>query len=133
MSDLKYTVVKYDEQYYKYCEELESLVNSGLDNQETKDEYEPLYLLISDWNDRHKLGSEPDPIGLIKAFMDEHGLNQTDLAEIAGVGKSYISEILNYKKRMSEKVIRNTASHFKIQQSALNKPYRLDGEKTDKH
>lgn len=61
--------------------------------------------------------------------MDDQGLNQSDLAEISGVGKSYISEILNYKKRMSKKVIRNLANHFKIRQEALNKPYRLEGEK----
>lgn len=63
--------------------------------------------------------------------MDEHSLNQTELAEIAGVGKSYISEILNYKKRMSKKVIQNIATHFKIQQSALNKSYRLEGERVN--
>lgn len=57
--------------------------------------------------------------------MDDHGLNQTELAEIAGVGKSYMSEILNYKKKMSKDVIRRLASHFKIRQEALNKPYLL--------
>jgi hypothetical protein len=29
---------------------------------------------------------------------------------------------------MSKKVIRNLANHFNIQQEALNKPYRLEGE-----
>jgi len=61
-------------------------------------------------------------------LMEDHGLKQTDLVEIAGVGKSTISEILNYKKKMSKKVIRNLANHFNIQQEALNKPYRLEGE-----
>ncbi|SMO44949.1 helix-turn-helix domain-containing protein [Fodinibius sediminis] len=128
MEQLKYTVIKSEEQYKEYCDALEELVFS--DNAEAKeDEIELLTLLIEDWDRKHPLGPELDPVELIKAFMDEHGLNQTELAEIAGVGKSYISEILNYKKRMSKKVIRNIATHFKIQQSALNKSYRLERER----
>lgn len=132
MADLKYTVIKNDEQYYEYCDKLEALVSSGLESQQAIEEYELLHLLISDWDEKHKLGPELDPVELVKAFMEDHDLNQTDLAEIAEVGKSYISEILNYKKTMSKKVIRNIADHFKIQQAALNKPYRLEEEKTNK-
>ena len=126
MSKLKYTVIKSEEQYEKYCNFLEELVLSEAD--EKQEEIELLTLLIKDWDSKHPLGSDLDPVELIKAFMDEHSLNQTELAEIAGVGKRYISEILNYKKRMSKKVIRNIATHFKIQQLALNKSYRLEGE-----
>ena len=50
------------------------------------------------------------------------------MVEITGVGKSTVSEMLNYKKRMSKSVIRNIASYFKIQQEVLNKKYRLGGE-----
>jgi HTH-type transcriptional regulator/antitoxin HigA len=129
MVGLTYTVIKSDEQYDEYCAILEDLVSSGLDSQEAKDEYELLQLLISDWDDKHGNTAELNPVELIKSLKYDHGLNQTELAEIAGVGKSYISEILNYKKRMSKKVIRNIANYFKIQQSALNKLYQLEGEK----
>jgi HTH-type transcriptional regulator/antitoxin HigA len=129
MVGLTYTVIKSDEQYDEYCAILEDLVSSGLDGKEEKDEYELLHLLISDWDDKHKLGPELDPVELIKSFMDDHKLSQNELAGIAGIGKSYISEILNYKKQMSKKVIRNLANHFKIQQAILNKPYRLEVEK----
>lgn len=74
---------------------------------------------------------EMDPVELIKSMMDDHNLKQSDLVDIAGVGKSTISEILNYKKRMSKRVTRNLAGHFKIQQEALNKHYRLEGEGFD--
>jgi len=128
MVELKYTVIKSEEQYDEYCDILEELVFSeGADAQ--KDKIELLTLLIEDWDRKHPIGPELDPVELIKALMDEHNLNQTELAEIAGVGKSYISEILNYKKRMSKKVIRKIADHFKIQQEALNKSYRLEGDK----
>lgn len=130
MEELKYTLIKSEEQYEQYCDILEKLVFS--ENTKAKeDEIELLTLLIEDWDRKHPLGPELDPVELIKAFMGDHGLSQTELTEIAGLGKSYISEILNYKKRMSKKVIRNIANHFKIQQSALNKPYRLEGERVE--
>ncbi|MEX2604548.1 MAG: helix-turn-helix domain-containing protein [Gracilimonas sp.] len=128
MDTLKYKVIKSDEQYFEYANRLEELVKKGLDSQGAIDEYELLYLLIRAWDDEHRLAKEMDPVELIKSLQQEHGLSQNDVAEIAGVGKSYISEILNYKKRMSKNVIRNLANHFKIQQSALNQEYRLEGE-----
>jgi len=130
MEQLKYTIIKSEEQYEEYCDALEELVFS--DNAEAKeDEIELLTLLIEDWDRKHPLGPELDPVELIKSFMDEHGLNQTELAEIVDYSKNYVSEILNYKKRIPPKMVRRLADHFKIQQSALNKPYRLEGEKTD--
>jgi HTH-type transcriptional regulator/antitoxin HigA len=127
MADLTYTVIKNEDQYYEYCEILEELV-FGDEVEEREDEIELLTLLIRTWDDEHRLAKEMDPVELIKSLKQDHELSQNDLAEIAGVGKSYISEILNYKKRMSKNVIRNLASHFKIQQSALNQEYRLEGE-----
>jgi len=129
MGTIKYTVIKSDEQYEEYCDILESLVFSE-DAEAKEDEIELLTLLIEDWDEKYALGYELDPVELIKSIKDDHGLTQTELGHIAGVGKSYISEILNYKKRMSKKVIRNWAHHFKIQQEALNKHYLLEDEKT---
>jgi len=126
---MKYKVIKSDEQYIDYSDRLEELVSDGLDSQDAIDEYELLYLLIRDWDEKHNSVPEMDPVELIKSLMEDHDLKQTDLVELAGVGKSTISEILNYKKRMSKKVIRNLANHFKIQQKSLNRPYRLEGER----
>lgn len=131
MANLTYTVIKNDKQYNEYCNKLEDLLRSGLNTQDDIDEYELLQLLISDWDEKHKLGPELDPIELVKTLMEDHGLNQTELAEIVDYSKNYISEILNYKKRIPPKMIRRIADHFKIRQEALNKPYRLEGENTE--
>ena len=127
MGALEYTVIKTEEQYYEYCNLLEEIDFSD-EADEREDEIELLTLLIKTWDDEHRLAPESDPVELIKALKEDHSLSQNDLAEIAGVGKSYISEILNYKKRMSKDVIRKFASHFKIRQEALNREYRLEGE-----
>ena len=110
MSKLTYRVIKSDEQYFEYAERAEELIEAGLKSQDAINEYELLYLLISDWDKKHNFSIDLDPIQLIKSLMDDHNLNQTDMVEITGVGKSTVSEILNYKKRMSKSVIRNIAS-----------------------
>jgi len=130
MGALKYTVIKTEEQYYEYCNLLEEIDFSD-EAEEREDEIELLTLLIRTWDDEYRLAKEMDPVELIKSLKQDHELSQNDLAEIAGIGKSYVSEILNYKKRMSKNVIRNLANHFKIQQEALNKHYRLEGEGTE--
>lgn len=129
---IKYKVIQTDRQYKEYCDILEQLV-FGEESEGRQDEIELLTLLIEDWDERHRLSAEVDPVELLQSLMDDHELNQNDLAEIAGVGKSYISEILNYKKRMSKKVIRNIADHFKIRQEALNRPYKLKDEMKPSH
>ena len=127
MDTLKYTVIKTEKQYYEYCNLLEEIDFSD-EADEREEEVELLTLLIKTWDDEHRLAPYADPVELIKSLKEDHSLSQNDLAEIAGVGKSYISEILNYKKRMSKEVIRKLTSHFKIRQEALNREYRLEGE-----
>ena len=126
MPSLRYTVIKNDDQYDSYCDRLEELVQSGLNGKEAGEEYELLYLLISDYEEKYRIRKTSDPVALIRSLMKDHDMNQTDLAEVAGVGKSYVSEILNYKKKMSKQVIRKIAEHFKIRQDALNRPYELN-------
>ncbi|HKJ30434.1 MAG TPA: helix-turn-helix domain-containing protein [Balneolales bacterium] len=128
MNALKYTVIKSEEQYDEYCKILEDLVFGEKElvaEDDKQDEIELLTLLIEDWDEKQRSSSDTDPVELIKSLMKDHNLNQQDLSEITGVGKSYISEILNYKKRMSKKMIRNIANYFKIRQDALNKDYKL--------
>ena len=128
MDSIKYKVIKTDDQYDEYCKILEDLVFSEKElvaEDDKQDEIELLTLLIENWDEKQRSSSDTDPVELIKSLMKDHNLNQQDLSEIAGVGKSYISEILNYKKRMSKKVIRNMANHFKIRQDALNRDYKL--------
>lgn len=123
---IKYKVIQSEEQYADYCQILEELVfHEGIEDHQ--DEIELLTLLIEDWEERQRQYPELDPVELVQSLMNDHDLNQSQLADIAGVGKSYISEILNYKKRMSKRIIRNIANHFKIRQEALNKPYAIHG------
>lgn len=122
MQKLKYTVIKSEEQYKQYCETLETLELCRKPGQ-YEDEIEMLTLLIKTWDEKTYPIPDLDPVQLLHSLMQDHGLTQKEMGEIAGVVKSTISEILNYKRRMSKSVIRNFSEHFKIRQEALNKPY----------
>ena len=101
METLKYKVIKTGKQYNSYCVELEKLLESGLKNKAVKEEIELLTLLIKKWDAEHNTFAELDPITLLKSLMTESSLKSKDLAEILGVSKELLSDILSYKKGLS--------------------------------
>jgi HTH-type transcriptional regulator/antitoxin HigA len=82
-------------------------------------------LLIEKWDEIHNTFDELDPVQILHSLMKEHDLKPEDLVPVLNTGKGYISDILDYKKGLSEEVTRKLANHFKISRQALNRPYRL--------
>lgn len=124
---LKYTVVKSDTQYFKYCNKIEELLDSGSKSKAIEDEIDLLTLLIEKYDDEHNIFEELDPIEMLKSFMEDRKLNATGLAEMLGISKGLVSNILNYKKGLSKESIRILANEFKVRQDAFNRPYILKG------
>lgn len=125
METLKYTVITSKSQYKEYCNLLEQFVFSGAKDKNTKNEIALLTLLIEKWDSVHISRSELDPVQLLQSFIKDHNLKAKDLIEILGISKGYVSDILNYKKGLSKKVIRKLADYFKVSQEAFNRPYKL--------
>jgi len=125
MGHLQYKVIRSKSQYKEYSRKLEELVFSGAGDRQTKDEIDLLTLLIEKWDEEHNTFKEVDPVRLIHSFMDDHKLKPKDMVDLLGVSKGYISEILHYKKGLSKEVIRKLAFHFKVNQEAFNRPYKL--------
>ena len=123
MESLKYTVIKDQEQYKKYCDILENLVLQ--DNQKVQDEIDLLTLLIEKWDNEHDTFNDADPIELLKGLMEEHHLKAKDLVGILDLSKGTISKILNYQKGLSKDTIRRLSEYFKLSQEAFNRPYML--------
>ena len=126
METLKFTIIKNQEQYDRYCDILERLV--AQDNKEAQDEIELLTLLVEKWDNDHNSFKESDPIELLKGLMDEHNLKAKNLVEILDLSKGTISKILNYHKGLSKDTIRKLSNYFKISQEAFNRPYKLINE-----
>ena len=127
MEVLQYKIIKTEGQYWEYCNILEKMLKDK-DNGNNEDEIELLTFLIEKWDNEHSTLNTADPVEILKYLMDENNLKAKDLSELLGVGKSTISEILNYRKGFSKEIIRKLATHFKVQQEAFNRPYKLDIE-----
>ena len=80
MKGLKYTIIKSEEQYFKYCDILEKLVFQTEDN--FIDEIELLNLLIEKWDRENVDLFKLDPIRLLKNLMDENNLKAKDMIRI---------------------------------------------------
>src|SRR5271170_210445 len=126
MNNLKYTVIKDDKQYFIYCDILERMTFSR-NAKKSEDEIDLLTLLIKDFDQRDKVNtkSKRDPVAVIKSLMETNHKTQGDIAELLDMSKGYVSEVLNYKKRLSSQGIRLLADHFAIRQEALNQEYEL--------
>jgi HTH-type transcriptional regulator/antitoxin HigA len=123
MKGLKYTIIKSEEQYFKYCDILENLVLKTEDD--FIDEIELLNLLIEKWDRENVDLSNLDPVMLLKNLMDENNLKAKDMAGILDLSKGTISKILNYHKGLSKETIRKLSAYFKVSQEAFNRPYKI--------
>lgn len=122
---IKYKVIKSKAQYKEYSHILEDLVLADFKSKDMKDEIDLLTLLIETWDEAHNTFDDVDPVTLLHSLMAEKNIKSKDLAEILGVSKGLISDILNYKKGLSKDIIRNLSEYFKISQEAFNRPYKL--------
>jgi HTH-type transcriptional regulator/antitoxin HigA len=125
MEALKYKVISSNTQYREYSKILENLIYSEFKNKNLNDEIALLTLLIEKWDNGHNSFNDLDPVQLLQSLMESHQLKAKDLVDMLGASKSYVSEILNYRKGFSKVVIRKLASHFKVSQEAFNRPYVL--------
>ncbi len=127
MEILKYTVIKNEEQYDSYCNELRELLiqNSKEENPVIEDQIDLLTLLIETWDEQHNTLGDLDPIQLLKSLMKDHKLKSNDLVKILGTSKSLVSSMLNYRRGLSKENIRKLSAYFKLSQEAFNRPYKL--------
>jgi HTH-type transcriptional regulator/antitoxin HigA len=125
MEALPYKVIKSARQYKEYCSFLEELVVTKKKTQNQQDAIDLLTLLIEKWDQAHNTFSETDPIEVLSFLMKENNVKAVDLAADLGVGKSLVSDILNYRRGLSREVIRKLALRFKVSQELFNRPYKL--------
>ena len=125
METLKYKIIKSDAQYFKYCDSLESLVDSGKKTKAIQDEIELLTLLIEKYDAEHNSFDDADPIELLNSLMKDHKMKAVDLAKLLDISEGLVSDILKYKKGLSKETIRILSERFKLNQEAFNRPYEL--------
>ena len=86
-----------------------AIVESLMDAEPGTERYDMLELwttLIEAYEAKHHAIDLPDPVEAIRFRMEQEGLKQKDLVEILGGSKSRVSEILNYKRKLTVEMIR---------------------------
>jgi HTH-type transcriptional regulator / antitoxin HigA len=107
---MKYKVIKSQEQYDQYCAILEQLLITSVH----EDEIELLTLLIESWDRDHNSTDDVDNVTMLRSLMQEHGLREVDIADIVGVGRRLVLEVLNKKRALPPGMARVLAQHFKV-------------------
>jgi HTH-type transcriptional regulator/antitoxin HigA len=130
METLKYKIINSEKQYKKYCGILEELVFSTQKTKSDKEEIALLTLLIEKWDEEHNIFNELDPVELLVSLMKDHNMKSYQLADLLNVSEGSVSDMLHYRRGLSKNSIRILAQHFKLDQEAFNRPYKLKSENT---
>ena len=118
---MKIRPIENQKDYDKALERLEMIFDAKKGTKEG-DELEILSILIENYERKHFPIEKPDPIEAIKFRMEQLGMRQKDLAKIIGF-RSRVSEILNKKRKLTIKMIRNISSSLNIPTDILIQDY----------
>jgi HTH-type transcriptional regulator / antitoxin HigA len=114
---MKIQVIKNEEDYQKVLNRMKKLFDAPVNSPEG-DEAEILSILIEKYEEENYAIHAPDPIEAIKFRMEQMDMTKGELAEIIGY-RSRVSEILNKKRRLTLKMIRQLHLKLKIPYEAL--------------
>ncbi len=77
------------------------------------DELELLLVLIKDYEDKHIVLPDVDPIDAIKLKMEERGLKAKDLEPLIG-SKGHVSSILSGRRELTLKMAKKLKDYFQL-------------------
>jgi len=120
---MKIQAIKNEKSYELALQRVEKLMGAGPGTPEG-DELDVLVTLIEAYESRMHPINTPDPIEAIRFRMQQTGLNNRDLEKYIG-SSGRVSEIMNYKRRLSISMIRSLNTGLNIPLESLVKEYEL--------
>ena len=123
--------IKNEADYQSALEEIERLFDAELDTPEG-DRLEVLVTLVEAYEAEHHTIPLPDPIEAIEYHMESRGLSRRDLEPFIG-SRARVSEILNRKRPLTLRMIRNLETGLGISAELLIQPYELAVEAGPTH
>lgn len=114
---MKIKVIKTKKDYEEALMRIEELFNAKA-NTSDGDLLDVLVTLVEAYERKQFEIAPPDPIEAIKFRMDQLGLKQSDIAEVIG-GKNRASEILNRKRDLTAKMMRDLHKKYNIPAQSL--------------
>lgn len=112
--------IKTEEDYAWALAEVDALLNAELDALES-DRFDVLVTLIEAYEDAHYSIPSPDPIEMIKYYMESRGLARRDLEPYIGT-RARVSEILNRKRPLTLAMIQKLHTGLGISGDVLLQP-----------
>ncbi len=109
--------IRTEVQYKQALRRIDEFIDSSPGTSEF-DYLEVLSILVDDYENKHHPIEPLDPIEAIRVEMEEKGLKQKDLIPYFG-SKEMVSQILNRKRPLTLKIIKNLHQHFNISADVL--------------
>lgn len=109
--------IKTKKDYNEALKRIEKLFNAKPNTPEG-DILEVLVTLVEAYEQKHFYIAPPDPVEAIKFRMEQFGLKQSDLADTMG-GKNRVSEILNRRRELTVKMMKELHHKFNIPAESL--------------
>lgn len=109
--------IKNEQDYRLALAKIDTLLEAKA-NTAAFDYLEVLSILVDDYENKHYPIEPLDPIEAIKVKMEENGLKQKDLIPYFG-SKEMVSQVLNRKRPLNLKIIKNLYHHFGISADTL--------------
>lgn len=116
------------EDHKKAVQRLEFLTDNGeAGNISDVEEMEIEYLsgLIETYEEKHFVIGQPNPVEYLKYVLENKNMKQQDLVNLLGISKGALSNILNYRKKLSIEMIRALHKRLKIPYDILMQDYEL--------
>ena len=120
---MKIRPIKDEKTYELALQRVEKLMDAEADTPQG-DELDVLVTLIEAYENKMYPINAPDPIEAIRFRMQQTGLSNRDLEKYIG-SSGRVSEIMNYKRRLSISMIRNLNAELDIPLESLIKEYEL--------
>lgn len=119
-------IIKTEDEYRDAVKNLEKLGDDPdfENNPELMKQFELIEKLIEDYDKTHEPIEKGNPIEIIKLKMGYMELKPKDLISAIG-SKGLVSEVLNKKRKLSKKMIRNLSILLNISQEILNTEYEV--------
>jgi len=109
---MKWKVLKTERDYTKATNRLMDIFHAAPGTSEG-DEMELLMVLVKDYDDRHYVIPELDPIEVIKLKMEERGMKAKDLEPIIG-SKGHVSSVLSGRREITLKMAQRLRDYFQL-------------------
>ena len=123
--------IKNEASYEEALQEIDRLFDAQPDTPEG-DRLEVLVTLVEAYEDKHYDLPPPDPIDALVYYLESRGLTESQLEPYIGT-KASVSEILNRKRPLTLKMIRNLSAETGIPASILIQPYQTEQEEEEKY